>query len=151
MLFLALIVFVFSMVGCRKVEPVTTDDFQTKMESMGYKIEDVTGQYSEFPHVKKCLVFENDNEEGKIHVEFFDVDSIDNARGMYSNNKKTAEEKKGSVSSESTVSNDSHSKYKLTTSDTYYIVEQVGNTFVYAYCSKDIKSKLNDVIDELKY
>jgi len=133
--------------GCRKVEPVTADEFQAAMENMDYTISDITEDYAQYEYIQKCVGFEVDG----LHVEFFEMDSKDSAVGFYNTNKADIESKKGTVNTESTVTMGSYRRYKLKTNDTYYIIEQAGTTAVYAYCPKADASKLDDVIDAINY
>ena len=149
---MALVVLIGMLTGCgREVEPVTAADFQSKMEELGYQVEDGTEHYAQFDHVEKCLAFASELEGGKMNVQFFEINTKENATGMFINNKEETIKKKSGVSSESSSSNNSYSEYKLTTGDTYYIVEQVGTTLIVARCPKAFKEKLDEVITAINY
>jgi len=138
---------IVSFIGCRKIEAVTAAEFQTAMEDLEYTVSDITKEYAQYNYIQKCVGFEDNG----LHVEFFEIDTKDNAVGFYKTNKAAFENKKSGVSTETSVEIGSYCIYKLKTGDTYYVVEQVGKTAIYAYCPREGASRLDDVIKAIKY
>jgi ABC-type uncharacterized transport system auxiliary subunit len=133
-----------SMTACQSKTPITADVFQQKMEAAGHTVVDSSEQYAGYPHVLKVLVSNSDI----LHLEFFEIDTLDNAAGVFSSNKTTVEAYNG-VSSSVQVNN--YQKYTTKTSEQYYVVVQVEKTLVYAFCNAADSSKLDQVINDLGY
>lgn len=142
-----IVLLLFSLTACQSKEPVTADVFQTTLEAQQYTVVDITDQYAGFEHILRALATEADG----VHIEFFEINSKDNATAMFNNNQATVEAYKGSSSSSSSTSTSNYQRYSLTTSDTYYIIERVDTTMVYAYSDKAQKEALDGIFTELGY
>lgn len=145
--FFIIALFVLPLTACTPLESVSEAKFQSTLESKGYQIVDITSQYAQFSHIKKALGTEKDG----VHIEFFEIDSNDNAVAMFNGNKDRVEKFKssGAVQSSSNASN--YHKYALTTSEKFYTVFRVDNTLIYAYSDKKDKDALQAIMTEWGY
>ena len=66
-------------------------------------------------------------------------------------NQKTVSNNQSNSVSEKEQSGDNYKKYTLETADTYYVVEYVDKTALYAEVDLEYKDELNNVLDELGY
>ena len=138
---------ILSLTACASKEPVTANDFQKKAEELGYTVYDVTEQYTGEAHILKSLAFEKDD----IYMQFFEIDNIDNAKGVFNTNKINVESIKNGVATISEVNIGSYSKYTQKIGDKYNIVERVGTTFVYAESNKANAKILDDFLKDIGY
>lgn len=136
-----------SLTACKSRDPITADAFKEKVEGLEYTTVDITDQYESYPHMQKVLLCADE----RLHVEFCEIDSNDNAAAMFSGNKAQVEAYKGNTSSESSVNTGNYQKYTLKTAEKYYLVERVGSTLIYAYCEKSESENLDRIIEELGY
>ena len=148
---LACVILVISLMvtltACRTREPVTSDVFKEKAEDLGYTVSNITDQYAQYTYILKCVGFETDS----IHMEFFEIDSSDNAVSFFDANKTQVETYKSSGTTETSVSVNSYQKYTLKTQEKYYIVVQVGTTAIYSYCDKSESEQLDNLIKAIDY
>lgn len=137
-----------TLVGCQSKEAVSVDVFNKEMTSLGYDVQDITNQYAGVnPAILVCSAFEGDG----LHVEFFQMDSIESAKSMFDGNKGMVEGYKGNGNVESSVSNNSYQKYTLKSDGTYYVVEQVGETMIYSYAPEDSSKLLDAALGKIGY
>lgn len=71
-------------------------------------------------------------EKGSVHIEFYEMDSKDSAATLFNGNKQRVECYKSGSNTATSVSMGSYQKYNLTTSEIYYMVIQLDQTFIYA-------------------
>lgn len=134
--------------GCQSKEPVNADTYKENATSLGYEIEDLTEEFtSQSSAILNCYLIDKDD----LHVEYFQLDSNDTAKALFDANKQIVEGYKGSRSGETSETNSTYQKYTLTADDMYFVVEQVGDTLVYAYTDQDKTNDLNELLKELGY
>ena len=145
------LILLISLTGCRKengeLKPVAASEFQKIAEGLGYKIYDITNQYSYSPPIKRCVGFEVKG----FHFEFFEIDSKENTIEFFEINKAGFEKNKTSGSTEVNINDDTQNLYTLKTNETYYYVQQVGTTAVFAYCPIGSSADLEKVIKAINY
>lgn len=125
------------------------DGFQSRMEDMGCKVVDVSGQFSEEDAYESVLVASN--EDGGYRIEFFVVTTEGLAIQAFNNVKYNFESEKGNSSSNSSVSVSNYNKYTQNTNDKYYVVSRIGNTFLYVVTESGNKDAVNSALKALGY
>ena len=147
------LVVLFTLSGCLNINlnktSITASDFKTKMEEKGYTIKDATSQFSDYSYVKQ--VYLAIDSSMTYQIEFYELETNDDAVSFYNRNKQDFENKKGTGSVETTVDFGNHSKYTLAGSDTYNVVSRIDNTAIYISVSKDLKSTIDKELKELGY
>jgi hypothetical protein len=128
-------------------QPVSADTYKEKLEVLGYEIIDITIRYSEYTPVIQAL---GSNSDG-IHIEFFEISSAKDSAEMFAINKEERESAKGSSYAEESKRGVNYKYYSLETSDKYYVLVQLENTFVNAYSEKPDAGKLDGIIRDLGY
>ena len=86
---------------------------------------------------------------GKFQVEFTVYNNEDGAKKLYDVNKKYFENSNKTKGSE--VSSDGYIKYVQKLSDTYNVIEKVGNSVLYVSTSIEYKNEVKDIIKKLGY
>ena len=144
---LLLALFVLSLSACSSKTPVSSENFSKDLQAQGFEIVDLSAKYAQFAHILKAF----GTEKGTLHIEFYEIDSNDNASAMFQGNRARVEKFKSSGAVESSVSAAHYQKYSLTTSETFYTVSRVEKTLVYAYSAKDDKGALQDILTKIDY
>lgn len=144
---LLFILMALSLSACKSREPITADIFQEKLKSQEYEVADATVQYTEVEQILMTQVAE----KGSVHIEFYEMDSKDSAAAIFNGNKQKIEGYKSGSNVATSVSLGSYQKYNLTTSETYYIVIQLDQTFIYAYSDQADKKILDGIIEDIGY
>ncbi|MCL1918370.1 MAG: hypothetical protein FWG14_08660 [Peptococcaceae bacterium] len=124
--------------------PITSNTFQEKMEASGYTVVDIIEQFAEHPHMLKAFGSESDT----LHIEFYEINSLDNTAGVFSTNKSKLESYSGTNTS-AQVNN--YKKFTIKTSEKYYVIMQVETTFIYSYSNASDSAKLDELIKNLGY
>ena len=145
--FLVMVMFITLLSGCQPVEPITASEFREIVEDLGYTVTDITDQYTQHNHVLKSLVFQEDD----LFVQFLEVDTRENAVGMFNTNRSFVETQQGNMNSSSSINTAQHALYRLRTSTTYYIVRRIDTTVVYAHSSSANANRLDEIIRALGY
>ena len=138
----------FVLTGCGNKNVITTNDFISKTEKLGYTTTNVIEQYASYSYVKEATVAQSS--EG-YQVEFYTLDDEANATGMFNTNRSTFESYKGNSSSESSSSMGNYSSYTLTSSGYYMYLCRVENTLLYVKVNDTYKDSVKKLIKELGY
>ncbi len=139
---------VFVLTGCKNKTAITTSDFKTKAEGLGYTTADVLDKFSTFEYVKEATVAQSAD---GFQVEFYVLDNESNATGMFNTNKTSFESSKSGVSSESSVNMANYSTYTLTSNGYYMHLCRVDNTLLYVKVKESKKDAAKKLIDDLDY
>ena len=132
--------------GCSKKEAITADDFKSKMEDLGYKITDATGQFKGQTVDSVQLALKDD-----YQIEFYVLPSVEQAQSAYTQNKSNIENVKASVSTNKSLEIKNFSYYTRTTDSIYYVVSRVDNTFIYVAAKVEYKDEISDIISKFGY
>lgn len=148
LLALAIVSFLFitCLVGCVDKEPATSNEFKSTAESLGYTVEDVTSQFESTDGVNKVYLALKDG----YQIEFFDVASNEYAESAFNINKENFEETYNAYIQLSTHLGNT-SKYSLQSGDSYVVISQIENTFIYVDSKEIYKSEIDDTLDALGY
>ena len=113
----------------------------------GYAILDVTEQF-EGQVLSATLAVE---QSGAYQIEFFEVETEQQAKIAFEQNKATFESEKGLVSSSYANNGRNFSVYAQTSDGKYSYVCRVGQTFVYASVPEQYKDAVKSAIKSLGY
>ncbi|MDR1003293.1 MAG: hypothetical protein LBL82_08515 [Oscillospiraceae bacterium] len=148
---LVLSVFLFALSGCSSSpkEPITAETFNSTMQENNFTVTDATSQF-EAGLVNSVTIAVN--KAATYQIEFYVVPSAERARSSYEQNRVHFKELKGSAAVETEVFLPSYARYTLTSDGKFYIVSQIGNTFIFAQniASSD-KAEVEDILKELGY
>jgi roadblock/LC7 domain-containing protein len=146
-LFLYIIAAILIFSGCSTNKtPLTSDGFKEKMEEAGFEIYDITDQYEEGLLDAAFVTMKED-----YKLEFYVLNTSDDAKAMYNANKSDFEDLRSGNSAYNSVNLGNHASYKLTTEDGYYVVSRIDNTLVFVKTDKKNKDAINKVLKDLGY
>ena len=145
---LLLVISLFLITGCGSKTAITAEDFKETLEQ-DYEIYNLleNDQY-EYLEGNYTIYF---GEELLSRLDFYQLSDLEHAVYFYQENQKTVSDNQSDSVSEKEQSGDNYKKYTLETADTYYIVEYVDKTALYAEVDLEYKDELNNVLDELGY
>ncbi len=138
---------IFALTGCLSKTAITTSEFKTKAENLGYTTTDIISQYASYGYIKEATVAQSEG----YQVEFYVLDDASNATSMFNTNKEDFESYMGNSSSESTVNIGNYSSYTLTSSDYYMHLCRVDNTLLYVKVKDTYKDSVKTLIEDLGY
>ena len=130
--------------ACGKKEEITSKQAKKIFESNSFSVYDSTSQMED-KDIKSIISANN----GKFQVEFTVYNNEDGAKKLYDVNKKYFENSNKTKGSE--VSSDGYIKYVQKLSDTYNVIEKVGNSVLYVSTSIEYKNEVKDIIKKLGY
>lgn len=145
--FLLAIVFITS--GCGNKTALTAENFKSKVEAKGYTVQDATSQFSSNSEISKVYIAIAS--DSSYQIEFYVLDSTDNAVSFYNNNKSIFEQSKSNGSGETNSEIGNHSKYTLKTNGTYKVISRIDNTVVYLNVNSTYKKNIDKILKELGY
>lgn len=145
LILLMTIMFIFT--GCKSKE-IDSDNFKTYMEKQGFKIYDLSKQYSA-DLVSSAIMASN--EEKGYEIEFLIFKSDDYAKNSFQINRTNFRDLKGEKDEENSVSEEEISKYYLITKDTYYLLSRKKNTLIYVTCDGSYKNDVDKILKDLGY
>lgn len=139
----------FLLTGCGTKTPITSDDFKSKMEDKEFVVQDATSQMSQYEYIKKVsIALKSDS---SYQIEFYELDSEDNAKKFYKSNKKIFEDSiKGTVL-EKNVNLKNNDKYTLTTDGKYKVLSRIDKTVIYLNVDDSNKKEINEILKYLGY
>ena len=137
-----------AVVGCTaKKEPVTAAEFSRHMEQEGYAILDATEQF-DGQVLSATLAVE---QSGAYQIEFFEVETEQQAKIAFEQNKAAFESEKGAAASRYENNGLNFSVYAQTSNGKYSYVCRVEQTFVYANVPEQYKDVVKSAIKGLGY
>ncbi len=135
--------------GCFKKTSITAEDFNTKMSDKGYVVQDATDQFASYEYIKKVYIaLEKD---GKYQIEFYEMDSEENASSFFETNKEKFETRGSGTSTGTESSGSGYEKYTQTANGKYEVISRVENTAIYVDADDTYKDQIKEVLDEFKY
>ena len=145
---LLLVISLFLITGCGSKTAITAEDFKGTLEQ-DYEIYNLleNDQY-EYLEGNYTIYF---GEELLSRLDFYQLSDLEHAVYFYQENQKTVSDNQSDSVSEKEQSGDNYKKYTLETADTYYVVEYVDKTALYAEVDLEYKEELNNILDELGY
>ena len=145
--FLFVIVLVFSACALNKT-PITAHEFSSKVNSLGFTVRDVTGQYEGQTVTSLVAIDSGENYQIEFHV----VSTQAQANGAF-NRIKNSLEGIGTGSGRSlsrSFSGNNWASFSKTAGGTFGFVSYIGNTFIYAHVPEKYQKAVRDVIKELE-
>lgn len=146
-----ILVILLSAASCsllKKKDPISADDFTEAMEDEDFIVEDCTDQFEGEDGVDKVLVAGTDD----YQIEFFEVDTVEQAKDAYAQNKASFEEEYGGTgASKSEVNIANYSKFVMTTGEHYCVISRIDNTFVYLKVDPEYKDEVKDLLESIGY
>ncbi len=139
----------FTVTGCGNKTAISADDFKTKLEDIGYTVQDATTQMNGVEEIKK--VYLAIDADSKYQIEFYELASGDDAISFFNENKVRFEKAKSSISSETFINFFNYSKYVLSVDSSYKVVSRIDNTVIYLDVKDDYESNVKKVLEELDY
>lgn len=137
------VVMIMSLAGCKARTVHTTDTFTEVMEGRGFTVYDVT-ETTDMGELKAtALVAVGD----KFQVELWTFETNKIAGRVFDNNRRIAENV--TSTSHASVSSGDYDKYTQTTSEMYWFIARVENTFIYCVADKEYKDTVIDIMKEL--
>lgn len=134
--------------GCAmKKEPVAAADFAARMEEKGYDIVDVTGRMGGQVASATLAVGEN----AAYQIEFYEVETEQQAKTAYAQNKATFEAEKGSFSSNYSNNGVNFNLYSQKSDGWYRFICRVERTFVYASVPEQYRDAVQEAVKALGY
>ena len=134
--------------GCGNKTAIDTNKFKSIVENHNLVTSSALAQFSEYNYVKEATIAQSSD---NWQIEFYVLDSVENAISMFNTNKAKFENSKGSVNSESSVSLGNNSSYTLNSNGYYMHICRVDNTMIYAKVSDNNSKAAKDLITELGY
>ncbi len=125
---------------------LSADEFAEKMEAEGFEVADVTDQF-EAGSVETVLIAFNDD----YQLEFYVLESDARASEAFAGNKEYFESISSNSNAEVENAIGNYEYYSRTTSDGYYVVSRVDNTFLYIEEEADEKDAIVEYLKLLGY
>jgi ABC-type Fe3+-hydroxamate transport system substrate-binding protein len=148
LLFIVSVFMLFTLTGCSKTV-ISTDQVKSIAGNNGYTATDIISQYVEAPQIKEATVFIND--ANGYQVEFYVLENIDSAIGMYNTNVSKFDQYDVGTKAKATVNGKNYSTYSLTTTDRHRYLSRVDNTLLYADVDVKYKDAVKEFIEKLGY
>jgi hypothetical protein len=124
---------------------ITTREFSSKAESLGFVVEDATDQMGGQTIASIVAI----DSTASFQIEFHQVETRSQASGAFSENSSNFDR----VASGTTVSANgaNWASYAKTAGGTYYYVSYIDNTFVYVRTAEENKQAIKDFIKAIGY
>lgn len=135
--------------GCEvKKEAIDNAQFVSIVTDNEYTITDVTDQYAMYDFISSVSVAIS--KDKTYQIEFYTLDSEENAKKMYESNKNNFEENKNNKDVELDVNTTTYSSYSVT-GDNYRYISRIANTLIYVDTTKEYKDEVKNIIKRLGY
>ena len=138
----------FSLTGCFKKSPLTTDSFITNSTSSNFTTQDVTSDFSNEPSIIKATLALNSK---GYQIEFYELSSDSAAKDMFITNKTNFQSLNSSKYTESEANVGNYNTYSLSTESEYMYLSRVDKTFLYLKVDISNKDEVKEFIDKLGY
>lgn len=141
---------VFALTGCGGKEPITSEQFNSKMEEKGYTITDVSKQFENYKTITKAYVARS--KDATHQIEFYELSTDEAAVKFFDNNKSIFEDSLGDVvTNELDISKKNISKYHAGSNGYYMSLSRIKNTVIFARVYDAYAVKVADIIKDLGY
>ena len=153
LIFLASIM-ILSLVSCSMNKtPIDTDAFIEAAKTYGLTPVDITEQYKSSGYVNKGTIAAKSEDGVNIlyQIEFYEIDTVDNAESMFAQNKQSFENDQDSANSYSSVNVGNHEHYNITIDGRYKSVRRIENTLIFLNVDVQYKDSVNEFLDTIGY
>lgn len=144
-LFLA-VVCLLAMGVFAKRQALTTEEFETRMTSAGFRVQNLKGNW-EPGSVQGAKLAWN----GRYRVEFYVMPSAGTAISTFNDNKSKIETKESKSSGNFSVSASNFNYYARTDDDNHYVISRTDNTVLYLRAPKKYRDDADETIASLGY
>ena len=131
----------------KEKNPATAAQFTQIMENNGYVVQDATYQMKE--NVKRIIIALKS--DYSYQIEFFEVETEEQAQRAYVQNKTNFEKEASNVKSTIEINGKNFNKYVTTTGENYCVISRIGNTFIYAKVPSNYKEEVSKIIKNMDY
>lgn len=145
---LLVIVSLFMLTGCSTKTPLEANDFVDLVEQNNYKTTNVVEQFSTYAQIKNAFVAQDS--EMRYQIEYYELDTDENAKTFFEGNKKIFEQQ-SNKKSHSSVNLNNYNKYSQSTETVYSVISRIDNTVIYANVKIEYKKEVQDIIKKLGY
>ena len=139
-------VFLLFLTGCSK-EVITTDTFMKQAEENNLEVSDAKEQYANYDSIKEVMTAG----KGEWKVEFYVLDSVEAAKGMFDTNYDLFQAQKEKSFIETSSNEGNYDLYSLTCNGKYMYICRVSNTLIYASVDDGYKRSVKKFIKSLGY
>lgn len=146
-----MVVLVFMMMfvtACEK-EPKGMKDFIDLMEEEKFQLSDCTEQYSNIDYMEEAWVAVS--ADGKYQVEFYKLDTSDNATAFFNENHAILSAYESDSTSKVKSSTNKSQYYEITGEDGFYCISRIEDTVFYAVVNKEYKEDVKKIRKQLGY
>lgn len=140
------ILFLLTLTGCGNKSAIDTKTFKDIGLKHGYTITDVKEQYSMYNNIKEATVIGSNDE---WQIEFYVLNSSNDALGMFNTNKEIFESYKGAASIEGFKNIGNYNTYSLQSNGMYMHLCRIDNTLLYVNVPKQYEELVKNLINEL--
>ena len=138
-----------ALTGCSKKESVTPDKFETKAESLGFKVNDITlKNYKNYDYVDYALQAVDKNDSG-CEVEFIVAADSTYASKIYASNKASFESAGAIGTDANSVTN--YDAYTAESGGRYRHLCRINNTIVFVDVLEKYKSQVDELLTAIGY
>ena len=143
----ACLIMLLTVTGCSK-KSITTEEFINKSKNFSYETQDASSQFANYTAIKKATIALSSK---GYQVEFYELDTDENAISLFNSNKTRFENVKTSGAIETKYSVGNTSTYSLTSGNKYMYIARVDKTFLYLSVDSSYKSEVKKFVKELGY
>lgn len=137
-------------VGCSLTKKTLDNTrFISIMSDNNFKVTNVTDQYNNYEFIKSVQVAISENND--FQIEFYELDTIENAQKMFESNKSDFEEEKSSSAFTSNINMTNYNTFTLSDDTIYRYICRVDNTLVYINTIKEHQKEVKEIIESLGY
>ncbi len=139
----------FWVVGCGGREVPSVNDVISEMEADGFIIKNSIEQFADYEYVEQAYIAIAPDET--YQVEFYDLDSEENAASFYAANYNILSESEDNSQNHVSVTMGNYQNYEITTKTGFGCITRVGDTCFYAVVGNDYSDDVRMIKDELGY
>ena len=147
-LILLLLLILVIITGCSKKTPLNSIDFVDLIEQNEFKTTNVKDQFSDYSQIQNAFIAQN--KEMTYQIEYYELDTIDNAKSFYNGNKDRFK-KMEKVKVYKNIDLDNYEKYVQNTDSVFSLIARIDNTIVYANTKIEYKDEVQDIVEKLGY
>lgn len=137
----------FTLTGCSKKKVITTNEFKTIAQNYGYSIE-TPSQNNDYDNINETIIA---SKPSGIQVKYYVLNSTNDAKNMFTDNKKYFKTFRGNTTIESSINIFNYSSYSITSNNNYMYICRIENTLLYVKVEETFKSEVKDFIKALNY
>lgn len=145
-----LIVMLVGLVGCSLVEnkvKLSLSEFKEKMESNDFIVMNASALFPTQEHVEGIYIAQKD----EYQIEFFDLNSSENATKMFNSNKSIFDQDKSEFSTSSSINLGNFSSYTLKTGGKFKYISKIDDTMIYLNVDEVYEEEVKLILEGLGY